>query len=783
MTDINSQGNQLKKKLLEKAFSKLNEVQKKAVFKANGPLLILAGAGSGKTTVLVNRIAYLINFENAYYSEMSFDSEQISRLEELDKKEKFSLYELRSALKATGVKPWQILAITFTNKAAGELKDRLCAMLGADDGGFVAAGTFHSTCLRILRSEAEKAGYKSGFTIYDTDDSVRLIKDCLKELVLDDKMFPPKSVLGEIGRAKDWLITPEEYLDQNAADFRKTSIGKIYSLYQKRMKENNAMDFDDILFNTVELLSRDSEVLKKYRDKYGYILVDEYQDTNHVQYELVRLLSQKHSNLCVVGDDDQSIYKFRGATIENILNFEKDFEKAEIVRLEQNYRSTQNILDAANEVISHNSKRKEKRLWTDKGNGEKVTVYRSRDDGTEAAFVAATIMENAQKGGSFADNAILYRMNAQSANVERALVRMAIPYRIIGGAKFYDRKEIKDVMAYLHVIENGSDNIRLKRIVNEPKRGIGGTTVAAVEQISQSLGLSMLEVMRSAEDYPEIARKSASLKVFTDIIDELTEMSYNSSLSELLDELLEKSGYIAYLKTQGFEGEGRIENIEEFKSNIMKYEQENDDGDLGGFLEEIALYTDLDTLNDSDDKVTMMTMHSAKGLEYSNVFIVGMEENLFPSYLSLNSEEELEEERRLAYVALTRAKERLYITNAGERMFFGKTSRNLPSRFLKEIPDQLCEIIDDAPKWEATRAPVKREVIIKPEIVGTVGVKKEMAHAEINYGVGDRVNHKVFGNGKVVGMTKMSNDTLVEIAFDSGITKKIMANYAKLSLI
>lgn len=777
MADFTIEGNRLKRQLLEKRFGRMNDMQKRAVFKAKGPLLILAGAGSGKTTVLVNRIAYIMDFGNAYYEETDFSEESYNRIKTCS--EDCKGYQLAEIISAKRVKPWNILAITFTNKAAKELKERLYNMLG-EDGENVNAGTFHSICLRILRMEIEKLGYDKKFTIYDSDDSQRLMRDCIKELVLDDKMYPPKSVLGEIGRAKDSMMTPSEYQTQNASDFRKAVIGKLYALYQQRLKLGNAVDFDDIICLTVKLLKEYPDLCEKYSDKFQYILVDEYQDTNKAQYQLVHLLSKKHKNICVVGDDDQSIYKFRGATIENILNFENDYANAEVIRLEQNYRSTQTILDAANEIIKNNLARKGKNLWTSQDGGDKITVYRARDDMAESQFVANAINENVQQGGNFSDNAVLYRTNAQSAGIERALVRMAIPYRIVGGTKFYDRKEIKDVMAYLHLIDNHSDDLRLKRIINEPKRGIGDMTVQNVEAIAHGMGISMYEVLKTSDEYPEISKKSAALKAFAALIDELSEMSFSFSLADLLDELLEKTNYAPYLKAQGFEGEGRLENIEELKSTVIKYEQENDDGDLGGFLEEIALYTDLDSVNDSDDKVTLMTMHSAKGLEYNNVYIIGAEENLFPSYLSLNSTADLEEERRLAYVAVTRAKQKLYITNAAERMLYGRISRNMPSRFLKEIPQELTEVTDEAANRQYQKPAERPKPIAKPETGISVGVSKKET-AVIDYVVGDRIHHGTFGDGVVKSMSPMSNDILVEVAFDNGTTKKIMANFAKLA--
>ncbi len=786
MQQIKEEFEQLKKSILERRFSRMNAMQKQAVFQVNGPLLILAGAGSGKTTVLVNRIAYLLNFGNAYHDSTAAEyatAEDVEWLKSIQNASACDEEKLRRVLRVQRVNPWNVLAITFTNKAANELKERLGNLLGSD-GLSVNAGTFHYICLRILRKEIEALGYSRSFTIYDTDDSVRIIRDVLGDLSLDDKMFPPKAMLTAISRAKDSLISPEEFMKANQDDFRGKKIAAVYDLYQKRLRSSNALDFDDMICLTVQLFQEQPDVLDHYQNLYKYILVDEYQDTNHAQYQLVSLLSAKNQNLCVVGDDDQSIYRFRGATIENILSFENEFEDAEVIRLEQNYRSTQNILDAANEIIKNNTARKGKNLWTDNGEGDKVVSYRAPDEMAEAQFVVKTIEEDVADGKKFSDHAILYRMNAQSATIERQLVRAGIPYRIVGGTKFFERKEIKDILAYFQVLNNPSDAVRLKRIINEPKRGIGDTTVKHVEAIAEKLGVPMFEVMRHASDYEVIAKKGASLEEFARMIEELRDVSLSATLDGLLDELLEKTSYQAYLKAQGKEGEARLENVEELKSNLIKYTQENEEASLQGFLEEVSLYTDLDSLNEDDDSVILMTMHSAKGLEYKVVFVVGMEENIFPSYLSSTSETELEEERRLAYVAVTRAKEKLYVTNSSQRMLFGRTSRNMPSRFLKEIPENLLEIIDDTVKaYGFAKRPEKAKPVYRPEIEGMVGVAKSVEKADVTYGVGDTVQHKVFGRGRVLSMTPMAGDTLVEIAFEKKGSKKIMANFAKLTKV
>ncbi len=770
-----------KQRALTAQFSRMNDMQRKAVFKAKGPILILAGAGSGKTTVLINRIAFLLRFGNAFYEQTAdYTEEDGTLLLRAADDSSVTWQEVSRAAHAVPVNPWNVLAITFTNKAANELKERLSAMLD-DDGARVNAGTFHYICLRILRREIEALGYRPGFTIYDTDDGLRVVKDCLAELNLSDKMFPPKVVLNQISRAKDSMLTPEAYLEQNGADFRLKVIGGIYALYQKKLKEANALDFDDIISLTVRLFEQEPDVLAHYQNLYRYIMVDEYQDTNHAQYRLVSLLSAKYHNLCVVGDDDQSIYRFRGATIENILSFEEEFDDATVIRLEQNYRSTQNILDAANGLIGHNNARKGKNLWTENGTGSKVLSYRAVDEIGEAMFVVRQIEDSAARGQKFSDNAVLYRTNAQSNTVERQLVRAGIPYRIVGGTKFFDRKEIRDILAYFHVIDNPSDTVRLKRILNEPKRGIGDATVRIVEEIAAQQGIPMFDVMKRAQDYAALSKKNAVLLSFAEMIETLRQVSDTSALEVLLDEVMRQTGYEEMLSAQGVEGRVRLENIAELKTNLIKYENDSEDGGLQGFLEEVSLFTDLDNLNDSEDSVILMTMHSAKGLEFKNVYVIGLEENLFPSYQSASSDNEVEEERRLAYVALTRAKERLFLTCAAQRMLFGHTSRNQPSRFLREIPPELLEQQDDAARsFGQNIRPERPKHAYTPEIGRNVGTAAPAQKTGVTYGVGDLVSHKVFGRGRVAAMTPMGSDTLVEVRFDTKGTKKIMANFAKL---
>ena len=786
MSELQERYLSLKKKIIEQEYSRMNDMQRQAVVTVDGPLLILAGAGSGKTTVLVNRIACLLSYGNAYLDtavpekigerEIEFLSQYVQHPNEQERDAVHGILAVRPP------RPWNILAITFTNKAAGELKERLNAMLG-EDGGEVNAGTFHSVCVRILRRNIDRVGYTGSFTIYDTDDSLRVVKDSMADLGVSDKMFPPKAVLGEISRSKDKMLSPKQFIQSVGSDYRLSVIGKIYDRYQTRLKTANALDFDDLIVLTVRLFEEFPDVLEYYQNRFRYILVDEYQDTNHAQYCLVSLLAGKHHNLCVVGDDDQSIYKFRGATIENILSFEKQFRNAVVIRLEQNYRSTQNILDAANAVISHNQERKGKRLWTQNGDGEKIVVRRASDESAEAEFVASSIVENVKNGRKYSDHAVLYRMNAQSNSVERYFIRSNIPYRIIGGHKFFERKEIKDMLAYLNVINNPSDSVRLKRIINEPKRGIGASTVAAAEQIAEGEGIPLFEVLREADTYPALSRRSGPLKEFVRIITELAFAAEQESLEDLLDQLLQETGYRLMLQADGPEGEVRLENIEELKSNMKNYEEENqDDASLSGFLEEVALYTDLDNLNQSEDSVVMMTLHSAKGLEFPYVYIVGMEEGIFPSRNILNFPEELEEERRLAYVGITRAKEKLYLLSAASRMLFGSTTRNRSSRFLEEIPGELTDRKDLTVHTYTPYQPQTKQVPAAFS-VEPAGRPAKAAPAAIDFKVGDTVSHRVFGNGMVVSMTPMANDVLVEVAFDKVGTKKIMANFARLKKI
>lgn len=736
---------------MQEKLKKMNPRQLEAVLHTEGPLLILAGAGSGKTTVLINRIAYIIDQSLA--------------------------------------KPWQILAITFTNKAAGELKERLTAMLG-DIGGDVWAATFHSTCARILRRDGDRIGYSSHFTVYDTDDSKRLVKDCQKALNIDDKMISHKSILSEISHAKDSMLSPADYQAAAGSDFRLAKIGAVYELYQKRLREADAMDFDDLLGNTVELFRQCPDVLEYYQNRFHYIMVDEYQDTNQVQYEFVRLLAGKSKNLCVVGDDDQSIYKFRGATIENIMSFEKSYPNAKVIRLEQNYRSTKNILNAANAVISNNEERKGKTLWTENPEGDKIQIHTSSNEQEEADFVATTILEQVAKGRKYSDFAVLYRMNSQSNILEKVFVKSGIPYRIIGGHRFYERREIRDMIAYLSVINNPSDEIRLRRIVNQPKRSIGDKTIATASEIAGALGESLLEVLGRADEFDSLRRASVKLKAFYDMMQELIDANDDESVSlhELYELILEKTGYIEALRGEKEEAETRIENINELASNLLKFQEENgEEATLSAFLEEVSLMTDIDNYDETADTVVMMTMHSAKGLEFPVVFLPGFEEGIFPGLQAIYDPNEIQEERRLCYVAITRAKESLYLLNADSRMLFGSTSRNRPSRFSLEIPLDLINKTREQ-DWRkpdlGTKMPVAETELRRKSATAAMhfGQVTPPARSGNVFKTGDMVQHKTFGKGLVISATPMGNDVLLEIAFEQG-TKKLMANFARLAKV
>ena len=768
-----------RRQIIENEFDSLNEMQLRAVCTVTGPLLILAGAGSGKTTVLVNRIANILRWGRAYETDAvygEYTDEEIGTIRAAAENGCGLPDELAQRLSVAVPAPWRILAITFTNKAAGELKDRICNKVG-EQGLDIWASTFHSACGRILRSNAQLLGYSSHFTVYDSDDQKRIIKDITKQLGLDEKIFPPRSVLAEISNAKDNMMTPEDFADYASGDSRLVNISRIYREYQQRLMRADAMDFDDMIFNTVVLLRDFPEVREKYNRQFEYVMVDEYQDTNHMQYELVRLLAGEKRNLCVVGDDDQSIYRFRGATIRNILEFEDDFENAAVIKLEQNYRSTQNILNAANSVIKNNEARKDKTLWTANEKGSQIVRYNAADENDESGFIVSTIQDGVAAGGKYSDYAVLYRMNSQSQPIERALVRAAVPYRIIGGHRFYERREIRDMVAYLSVISNHSDDVRLRRIVNIPRRSIGDSTVARIDEISSALGQSMFETMKHSDEFDVLARSREKLFDFCNIIEDMSDMlDSGKAVSDMYEALVERIGYAAFIQRESDHGDEAVENIRELKSSIMRYE----------FLEEVALLSDIDSYNTDDGEsfVVLMTLHSAKGLEFDNVIIPGMEDNTFPSYQALLSEDQMQEERRLAYVGITRARKKLYMICSRSRMLFGKTNRNRPSRFLSELPAELVEEKQKQMPAVVVNQREQQRLARNNDFASShmIGGLQQKTKSGINYTVGMRVRHRTFGGGMIISARPMGSDTLLEIAFDNVGTKKIMANYANLQI-
>ena len=791
-----------KRDLFDKVYAKrLNPQQCRAVFTSEGPLLVLAGAGSGKTTVLVNRIAYLIKYGNAYFDNSVPEGLTPEAAEALGGALTLSTEEIEEILPqftADAPNPWSVLAITFTNKAAREIKDRFLNTFDDPEvANSVWTGTFHSVCLRILRRFGDRLGYREGFSIYDTDDKKRLVTICMKELDIDEKRLAPKAVATAISMAKDELKTPEEY--ELTRDPRSKDILAIYRLYQKKLMEYNAVDFDDIIMKTVELLEGDTEVREYYQNKFKYVLVDEYQDTNYAQFVLTKLLSDKYRNLMVVGDDDQSIYKFRGATIENILNFDSTYPDATVIKLEQNYRSTGNILDAANAVIHNNSGRHDKRLWCDKGAGEKIVLHEAEDQNDEGRYIIDRVSAAVKRDGrKYSDFAVLYRINALGRSLQTSFAKSGVPYRVVGDMGFYDRKEVKDMMAYLSVLVSPFDNLRLKRIINEPKRKIGQTTVDAIEEIAAAEGVSMYRVVKNAKDYTALAKNADKLTAFSAIIEKVREEK--ELPSEMISALFEASGYKDMLTAEGFEGEGKIENVNEFIGAAVEYETRCADSGITptapGFLEEISLVADVDKYDETADAVVLMTVHAAKGLEFPVVFLAGMEDGIFPSQQNIGEEAEMSEERRLAYVAITRAKEQLYITHARGRMMYGKTTYNQLSRFIKdEMPKNL--IFEDSPRRrerspygysgsvQTTRpqnyfSEIRRPVDLAPK-------KREKAGAA-EYGVakfapGTIVTHDMFGRGEILSSRDMGGDVLYEVRFENGQVKKLMATFAKLKKV
>ena len=796
--------NSLKKKIIEKDFSRMNDMQFKAVTTTKGAVLVLAGAGSGKTTVLVNRIAYLIKYGNAYLDDNMFTPTE-AEMKQGEDYLKGLVSHPGQAFTSDPVRPYEILAITFTNKAAGELKDRIAKILGGESD--VWAGTFHSICAKILRIAGGRLGYSSSFTIYDEQDQKRVIKDILKQKGIAEKELSPKLIIGEISRAKESFLTPEEYLNGAAFNYSRKTIAEIFTEYNQKLKDADAMDFDDLISNTVKLLEENEDILLKFAGRFKYVMVDEYQDTNHAQYRLVSLLSSVHKNICVVGDDDQSIYSFRGATIENILSFEKQFSNAVVIRLEQNYRSTKTILKAANTLIANNKGRKGKELWTALEEDDVISVTTNDSAEGEGRYVATKIADAVSSGKKFSDHAILYRMNAQSAAIENVLTRSGIPYRVIGGHRFFDRKEIKDVISYLAVINNDKDAVRLKRIINEPKRGIGDTSIFKAEQIADSLNLSLFEVLKTAENYPSLSRAAKKMQEFSKIIEDLKEAAKTLSLDKLLELTLDVSGYMDMLKLEGEASKDRVENVNELLTSVLQYIKDNESATLEGFLEEVALISDIDNYDNEADTVTLMTLHSAKGLEFDTVFLVGLEEEIFPGTQSIfGGDAEMEEERRLMYVGITRAKRKLYITNAYVRMLFGQTKRGRASRFIRELPEDCLEVKGYSPFSAPSSSGYGSNNSYgssyssgsygsygnefsgyndysAPKTTTTVKPVNKATPTGKTYKIGSAVRHKAFGDGIIINATPMGNDTLLEISFNKAGTKRVMANFARLEEI
>lgn len=732
-------------------YESLNNMQQEAVYHTEGPLLILAGAGSGKTRVLTHRIAYLIAEK--------------------------------------GVNPWNILAITFTNKAAQEMRERVDKIVGLD-GGSVWVSTFHSTCVRILRRHADRIGYDNNFTIYDTDDQKTLIKDVCRRLNVDTKKYKERSLLAQISHAKDELVTPDEML-MNAADFNEKKVAEIYREYQISLRRNNAFDFDDLIVKTVELFQNCGEVLESYQERFRYIMVDEYQDTNTAQFKFVSLLADKYRNLCVVGDDDQSIYKFRGANIGNILGFEKVFPDAKVVRLEQNYRSTQNILNAANQVIQNNMERKRKSLWTENAEGEKLHFRQFMNAHEEAEYIVGDISKKVREhDGEYRDFAILYRTNAQSRLFEEKFLMANIPYKLVGGVNFYARKEIKDLLAYLKTVDNARDDLAVRRIINVPKRGIGATTLGRVQDYAAERGMSFYDALREADQIPSLGRAASKVEPFVTFIQTLRSKLEYLSPSELLKDIIENTGYVEELRAEGTEeAEARIENIDELITKVVTYEEENEEPTLSGFLEEVALVADIDSVDGDDNQVLLMTLHSAKGLEFPYVYLAGMEDGIFPSYMTITADDptEIEEERRLCYVGITRAMKDLTLTCAQQRMIRGETQYNKVSRFIKEIPRDLVELGRNFEEKKLKEIPLPtsyrqmKEAFKQPAFVPKqFEVKKASG---LDYGVGDTVKHMKFGVGVVTAITEGGRDYEVTVNFDKAGIKKMFASFAKLKKV
>ncbi len=837
----------LRRQAIALDYPDLNPQQLEGVLDTQGPLLLLAGAGSGKTTVLIHRVANLLTYgKGSDCSDVpgSVTGEDLEFLRRyVADKGQGDRGRMRALCAVEPALPWSILAITFTNKAAGELKERLADRLGPELAGDVWAATFHSACLRILRRDIHRLGFDPSFTIYDTDDSLRVIKDILKTRNMDDKIFAPRAILGLISKAKDQELLAGAYAQRQkkTGDVYLMKAAEVYEEYQKRLWDAGALDFDDLILHTVRLLDGNEEVRAYYQNKFRYVLIDEYQDTNTLQYRLASLLAGERKNICVVGDDDQSIYRFRGATIENILSFENQYPGARVIRLEQNYRSTGHILDASNAVIANNQGRKGKTLWTRKGQGEKLWHYTAMNESDEAKYVATQILDAVRQGKRFQDHAVLYRMNAQSNQIENALKREGIPYRIYGGTRFFDRAEVKDMLAYLAVLHNPADDLRLLRIVNNPPRGIGATTLERAQTIAAGQGVSLWEVISQAQRYPGLEKAAGRLDAFVHLMTQLHELLPTMPLNDFYEELMARTGYAVMLETRGtVEDAGRLENIRELLTSINGYlEEAGPEASLAGFLDMISLYTTLDDGEAGDNCVSIMTMHSAKGLEFPTVFLVGMEDGVFPSLRSIGDPEEMEEERRLCYVAMTRAKERLYLISAAQRMLFGHTTYNQPSRFVREIPEEYLQRegneplprrnpLEDwggevtverpsgYPSYRASDSPFSstryrpggsrrsaagtfREYGFEEDMDGSQGVftrgRRPASAATVSTGrtaaksagaaaplpdfkVGDQVDHSAFGPGLVLALKPMGGDALIEIAFDKVGTKRLMLKSA-----
>lgn len=806
---------ELKRALFDKCYASLNSKQREAVYTVNDPLLVLAGAGSGKTTVLVKRVVFLIKYGNAYYTDYVPPFADQSYLDEMEAALRDSditaAEDMLPDFAYNACPPYRILAITFTNKAANEIKDRLVTALGDEEAAKdIWAGTFHSICMRILRVTCEKIGYKRDFSIYDTDDQKKAVSAAMKRCMVDEKQFPIKSVITAISHAKDRLLTPEKYAMEVGGDFRLSKIAKVYAEYQKALRDSNVMDFDDIIMNTVKLLRTDSEILNYYQKKFKYVCVDEYQDTNEAQFVLTSLLAGGFRNLMVVGDDDQSIYKFRGATIGNILNFDKVYKDAKVIKLEQNYRSTGTILDAANAVIANNRGRKGKNLWTDGSRGEKIKIRKLSDQNLESKDIVDIVYNAvAKQGRSYRDFAVLFRTNAQSNSIERAFAKSAVPYRMLGGVRFSDRKEIRDAVAYLQLIANHADRERLLRIINEPKRKIGDRTIEAISLIATEQDCSMFEIIENASKYTALSRSAVILEDFAALINKLTVMSTYLSLPDLFDAVLAESGYRAMIEAAGEEEKDRLDNLDEFKSSIQEYVSRTETPTLTGFLEENALVADVDRYDETADAVVLMTVHSAKGLEFPIVIIPGFEDGIFPGMQTIvGGEDDMEEERRLAYVALTRAKEQIYILHTKSRLLYGQTQFNPISRFVTEIPEhfviheeedsgsffsqKVSSGFNNSSFYSGQRSQSgygtygSRKGYSSPASSSSTKTQpkepafKPKTTAKDIFAPGDRVVHTVFGEGEVLSVRSMGADTLYEVMFDKVGTKKLMATYAKL---